>query len=75
MLLKVIVFCLKRNNIHIKYHFIINLSGEDPKNCFGKIKRRYLAKRLELKKVDKPGTSSSVVEKAIRVPKATINNK
>ena len=66
MLLQVIFFCLKRNNIHIKYHFIINLSGEDAKYCFGKIKRRYLAKRLELKKVDKSGTSSSVVEKAIK---------
>ena len=55
---------MKRNNIHIKYHFIINLSGEVVKNCFGKIKRRYLAKRVELKKVDKSGTSSLVVGKA-----------
>ena len=49
-------FCLKCNNI--------NLSGEVAKNCFGKIKRPYLAKRLELKKVDKSVTSFSVVQKA-----------
>ena len=62
--LKQLFFCLKRNNIHIKYHFIINLSGEAAKNCSGKIKRRYLAKRLELRKVDRSGTFSSVVGKA-----------
>ena len=62
--MKAIVFCLKRNNIHIKYHFILTVSSEVAKNCFGKIKRRYLAKRLELRKVDKSGTFSSVVEKA-----------
>ena len=59
-------FCLKRNNSHIKYHFIINLSGEVAKNCFSKIKRRYLAKSLELKKVNKSGTSSSEFKKAIK---------
>ena len=61
---KQLCFCLKRNNIHIKYHLIINLSGEVVKHIFDKIKRQYLAKRLELKKMDKFGTFSSVVEKA-----------
>ena len=56
--MKAIVFCLKCNNIPIKYHFIINVSGEVAKNC------SYLAKGLELKKVDNFGISSSVVEKA-----------
>ena len=57
-------FYWKRSNIHFKYHFIVNLSGKVAKNCFRKIKHRYLAKSLQLKKVEKSGTSSSVVEKA-----------
>ena len=32
----------------------------------GRVKRRYLKRRLELKKVDKSGTSYAVVEKARR---------
>ena len=36
------------------------------KNCFENIKKRYLKRRNELKKWDKSGTSSAVVDKARR---------
>ena len=39
---------------------------ETARNFFDRVKRRYLKRRLELKKVDKSGTSSAVVDKARR---------
>ena len=39
---------------------------ETAQNFFDRVKRRYLKRRLELKKVGKSGTSSAVVDKARR---------
>ena len=50
----------------IKPSLFFVILGETPRNFFDRVKKRYLKHRLELKKVNKSGTSSAVVDTARR---------
>ena len=50
----------------IKPSLFFVILGETPRNFFDRVKKKYLKHRLELKKVNKSGTSSAVVDTARR---------
>ena len=52
--------------VYYKPSLFFVIIGETARNFFDRVKRRYLKRRLELKKVDKSGASSAVVDKARR---------